>query len=73
MPGSESESSEGSPHRDSYSGAGVGDLEMEAGVELKKRCKWGGDVGEVRPVHIPRMLGTPILSAIMWTSQRRRN
>ena len=41
MPGSESESPEGSPHWDSYSKAGVGDLDMEAGMELKERCKWG--------------------------------
>lgn len=34
MPGSESESSEGSPY-DSYSGAGAGDLEMEVGEEVQ--------------------------------------
>lgn len=41
MPGSESESPEGSPHRNSSFKAGVGDLEVEARMEWMKRCKWG--------------------------------
>ena len=40
IPGSESELPEESPHGDSYSGVDVGDLDMEAGMELKRR-KWG--------------------------------
>ena len=41
---SESESLEGYPHRDSCLKAGVGDLEVEAGMELKKDASGEDDV-----------------------------
>ena len=41
MPGSDSDSPEGSPDRDSCLEAGVGDLKVEAGMDLEKRCNWG--------------------------------
>ena len=47
MPGSESESPEGSPHWASCLKVGVGDLKVEVGAELEKKCNWGrpGSVG----------------------------